>query len=173
MSNKLTSSKGISLILALSLAVCVFIGSNPVYAQQENRATAHVYGLVGLAFGQTAQLSVVNTHPPDPIIPSEQITQVEVEMKFFDGQGNLLAQNRARLLPGQSANLQLNFMPRDGLRLNVRPVVIVHHPQGSFSPKLVPSTLELFDSDSGKSSLFVNPATLVGFNPQPEPPAIK
>lgn len=170
MFNNLIGSKNISFVLFL--VVWFFCGANPIFAQRENQATAHIYSLVGLASRQKAQINVVNAYPPDPISPRGQSNTVEVEIKFFDRHGNIFAHMSEQLAPGQSANRQLNFSPFDGLRLNFRPVVIVHHPQGNFNPKLVPSSLEIFDSNSGRSSLFVHPSALVGFNPQPEPPAM-
>src|SRR2546422_567194 len=57
------------------------------------------FGNVGITFGQTARLNVVNL---------DQEMRAEVELMFFDSQGNTLAQSREMIAPNHAAHLDLN-----------------------------------------------------------------
>lgn len=169
MSKHYKRSKLSAAIISLFVSAIIFAGSGArsIAAQEEMQTTAAVFGFVGVAFGQTAQLNVVNVHPPDPVTP------VEIEIRIINRAGNILTRSRVRLGSGQSAKLQIDprlFVP-DGSRLELRALVMIKHPPEGFNPKLVVSTLEIISNDTGETSVFMDPASLVGFNPQPEPPA--
>ena len=67
-----------------------------------------------------------------------------------------------------------SFVTRAGERAQLRVEVELEQPPDPASPRGqaddVLITVEVFDNVSGKT-MFVVPATLKGFNPQPEPPA--
>jgi hypothetical protein len=137
----------------------------------------HFYGMAGLAAGQTLRLNATHTLPPGPSRDELPPGPIRVRFALLDDRGRVLASLRSELQPGHSDALEISFgrLGIDARRVHVRAVVDVILPP---SPILPPgpvrnpsvSTLEVFDDDSARTSLFVHPAVVRGFNPQPDPP---
>ncbi|HEY2933258.1 MAG TPA: hypothetical protein VGK99_16075 [Acidobacteriota bacterium] len=128
-------------------------------------------GLVGVTFGQSVQLNVSNADPPEPSRP------VSVELMIFDADGVMVAHSTERLIGGRSASLMLNrdTLPgRAGNRVGLRGLMRAQPPDPvtptdpNHRAKLIAS-FEVVDNATQRT-LFALPGSLVGFNPQPEPP---
>ena len=92
-----------------------------------------------------------------------------VTVRFFDSSGAEVATMSRRLAPGSVDSIELagrSVPPDDTGGTSLWATLSVDSPQGH-SPGAVAVQLEVTD---GESSQFLNPATLVFFNPQPEPP---
>lgn len=101
-------------------------------------------------------------------------------MKVFDISGNMLAEHDATtpIMVGQGtffdfdpASLGIRGADRAQLRVEVElePTPGTDGRTESLRPEDVLVTVEVFDNASGKT-MFVIPATVKGFNTQPEPP---
>jgi hypothetical protein len=129
---------------------------------------------VGVARGQVARLTVVWTRafPPDPCLPPGPCKThgpFNTTLALLDASGRVVARQSFALVQGRPA--ALNFAPSEfgaGGRAQLRAQVTVDRDAEGFIPCIVPS-LEVVNID-GSNSTVVNPGTLVGFNPQPEPP---
>jgi hypothetical protein len=126
-------------------------------------------GLFGLTAGQTIRISVLNAaHTRVGIQPCVGIINMD---------GNVIAEFEAStpLREGQGAFFDFDARSlglREGQRMQVRAEVELNQPPdpGRVQPNDVILTLEVFDNTTGKTA-FTMPWVLVGFNPQPEPPA--
>jgi hypothetical protein len=129
---------------------------------------------VGVARGQVARLTVVWTRvvPPDPCLPPgpcKTYGPFNTTLALVDASGRVVARQSFALVQGRPA--ALNFAPSEfgaGGRAQLRAQVTVDRDAEGFIPCIMPS-LEVVNLD-GSNSTVVNPGTLVGFNPQPEPP---
>jgi hypothetical protein len=130
-------------------------------------------GSVGITFGQTARINVVNSPDPAGSDPPEPIT---VEMCFHDKNGEVIldrsrrpVQETAIIDPHQGDFLDLNgnLVAVPGARFVIIPCVrILRINRGTLA---VP-TVELY-SNVLKTTLVLSPGTARGFDPQPDPPA--
>jgi hypothetical protein len=165
---------------AVAVAAIAAIGPRDVSAAEAR--SRHVYGMVGFAAGQTVRLNVVNTWPPGPSREGELPPgPIRARLAVFDGAGRLLASKRVELAGGESDFLDLRFpgvagdvlLPRVQIRAQVD-VMLPPGPSLPPGPTLPPdpcrSTLEVLDDATARTSLFVSPAVIRGFNPQPDPP---
>jgi hypothetical protein len=139
-------------------------------------------GLFGVMAGQSIGISIVNAGARGGIQPCVGI---------FDIRGNLLAEIAAPapLRPGEGTFVTFDAAAlgvRRGQRMQVRAEVELEFssppddnqpPDPTFPPVPVRTrrgdviaTLEVFDPATGRTA-FTMPWVLVGFNPQPEPPA--
>lgn len=135
-------------ILAVLLAFGI---ASPVWAA--NRTSN--FGMVGIAAGQTVRINVVNTIGDPDILPTP------VVLTFFDNEGRIIIEEASiSLRPGQSAFLDFNANTREllqgerfQLRTRVRktdnPETRINEASG------IRSTMEIFDSETGKSSIFI------------------
>jgi hypothetical protein len=151
------------------LAVCAIWGARPAEATIIINGKT---GLFGVAEGQTVRVSIVNlAYTKGGIIPCVGI---------FDLNGNEIARHESGtpLRVGQGMFFDFDaasFGLRAGQRAQIRVVAEISPTpddnRGSPTPddSDVAVTVEVFDNTSGKT-MFVVPATLKGFNPQPEPP---
>ncbi len=107
--------------------------------------------LIGLARGQTARLNVVNYDGPDS-------APVQVELAFFDDQGNPLARSEEALAPGRAAALELPYarLARADLRVAVRTVVRVIGDLNSVGDMHIIPLLEVFDDETGKTDVLLS-----------------
>ncbi|HVF42257.1 MAG TPA: hypothetical protein VM936_04560 [Pyrinomonadaceae bacterium] len=129
---------------------------------------------VGVARGQVARLTVVWTRvvPPDPCYPPDPCRTYgpfNTTLALVDASGRVVARQSFALAKGRAASL--NFAPSEfgaGGRAQLRAQVTVDPDANGLIPCIMPS-LEVVNLD-GANSTVVNPGTLVGFNPQPEPP---
>jgi len=137
--------------------------------------TPHMhFGMVGLVQGQTARLSVGNTGVDNP-----DYRRCSVRLMFFNDQGRLVGVDNPDLRPGASAFLDVaiddpNIRPGQRLQFSAS-VRLVDNPDfrgGTCAFNDYVATLEVFDKETGKTMLILNPGVLRGFNPQPDPPGI-
>lgn len=125
---------------------------------------------VGVARGQLARLTII--WPPDPCLPPgpcKSHAPFNTMLALIDASGRTVARQSVALTQGRPASI--NFAPSEfgaGGRAQLRAQITVDRDAEGFIPRIVPS-LEVVNID-GSNSTVVNPGTLVGFNPQPEPP---
>lgn len=157
---------------ALLLSALVFTASR-TNAQIE---PIRVFNLssTGVARGQTARLTVFWTrvYPPDPCLPPgpcKTYGPYNTTLSLIDADGRVVARQQVSLAQGRPA--VLNFAPGEfgaGGRAQLRAQVSVEPDENGIVPCVMPS-LEIVNLD-GSNSTSLNPGTLVGFNPQPDPP---
>lgn len=131
-------------------------------------------GAWGVAQGQEARLTAVWTRvtPPDPCLPPgpcKSYGPFDAALTFYDADGNAVARRSVQLYQGRAASL--DFAPREfgeGGRAQLRAEVVVEPDADGVVPYVIPSA-EVFNAD-GSGSNFLDPGSLVGFNPQPDPP---
>lgn len=181
---KLLKLKAIVITLIILIAVFTGWNVNQANAQErrgdggDNRVTSAIFGQFGITTGQTARLNVVNAHPGqfnpnDPMYPPDPVKPAIVELKIINRAGEVIARKIKRLAPGKSVSLQINGEVFSDVapRVDLRALVTFLRPNGRFHAKLIIPTLEVINNDTGVSSIFMHPARIVGFDPQPEPPA--
>jgi hypothetical protein len=146
------------------------------------------FGAVGVVQGQTARLTVVLGNPPDDGSPA---TTCQARLTILDGAGSLVADATVDVRGGATAQLDYAVPTARGTRLGlggrarimlraVAKAGVTPEPFGPslgpdptpFSPCSAPmiATLEVFDTRTEETTIVLNPAVLVGFNPQPDPP---
>jgi hypothetical protein len=151
--------------LILTAIMAMMVG--PVAAQGEEEVRLP-FGPVGIARGQTAVLNVaLLALPPNPC---------RVTLSFYDREGQVLGTREEPATavftleePNVTASFELpafQALGEDQVRAQILPAVQV---PPSPCADLV-ATLEIYDA-SGRTSVLVNPGTLRGLNPQPEPPS--
>jgi hypothetical protein len=163
---------------ALAVAAAVFSSAQSARAQIDYyRPLTIDMSAVGVTRGQAARVSAYydNFLPPGPCTPTElppgpctPPASFRLSLNFTDEVGNVVAQRSVTVSPGRAASLI--YVPpsfrADG-RATVRASVSVE-PEAGYLPRLIP-TVEVSDIASGQTSI-INPGSLKGFNPQPEPP---
>jgi hypothetical protein len=120
-----------------------------------------LFGMAGITRTQTARINVVNIGlqpPSDPELPSDPC---RVVLAFVDSDGNVLRNGDGQpvrrvvtLARGHAAFLQINgsdFIGRDEVRVNFRPVVKVLTPPPDPERAIVP-TLEVIENASSKTT---------------------
>jgi hypothetical protein len=134
----------------------------------------NAFGMVGIVRGQTARLNVVKIGNPDEI-------PCEVTLQFLDSEGNTLAERDIIIIGGKAASLDLDATElggpdtREG-RVQIRAVMKTLGGPDTKGTDVATcgdnllSTLEIFDNRTAQTTAILNPAVLVGFNPQPDPP---
>lgn len=129
---------------------------------------------VGVARGQLARLNVYyrDLFPPDPCLPPGPCVppnSFDALLTFYAADGSVSVQRKVTLTPDRGATL--GFAPasfdRDG-RVALRATIEVAPDPSGYRPRLIPS-VEVIDAATGQTGL-LNPGSLVGFQPQPEPP---
>jgi hypothetical protein len=136
------------------------------------------FGAVGLANLQVARLNVVNIGDPTITPPGP----CRVGLSFLDDQGVIVNYRNGRpaateldLPKGVSRSLDMSAAAIiiDGVRRQFRGLVVLPPPptNGSADPcaNVIP-TLEIFEQRTGRTTLFLHPALIRGFDPQPDPP---
>lgn len=143
------------------------------------------FSSVGVARGQAARLTVYWTRvtPPDPCSPPDpcripdncvppdpcRFGPFNATLSFYDAEGRAVARQQATLYAGRTATL--TYAPLDlapGARVSARAVVEVEPDPSGIIPCVIPA-VEVVNLDGSATSI-LNPGTLVGFNPQPDPP---
>jgi hypothetical protein len=123
---------------------------------------ATLFGMIGLARGQTARLNVVNLRS----IPAADATAYPVplpvpcavRLRFLDQRGNTIARALESILPGDGAFLDLPFheaIPQgfQGRRFQIRAIVqVVRQPEDARRCATI-STMEIFDNETGRTSV--------------------
>jgi hypothetical protein len=129
---------------------------------------------VGVSRGQIARLNVYyhDLFPPGPCAQDTVCTppaSFDATLTLYFADGSVCVQRKVTL--SQDKGASLGFSPTtfgaDG-RVALRGEVVVSPDASGYQPRVIPS-LEVFDSASGLTGV-LNPGSIVGFNPQPEPP---
>ncbi len=99
---------------------------------------------VGITFGQTARVTAANTGTTAIIIEGG---------KFFDSDGNVLAEFRGTVEPGKMMSFDLNAddIIRESNRIQIR--VVIEGPVPHFKSLLL--SLEVFNNADGKTTVFL------------------
>jgi hypothetical protein len=152
--------------VAATAAVCTMIR---VRAQDETHfLPVAQFGILGITRGQTARINVANVSSPDnPLLPPDPCS---VTLSFVDADGVVLLNNAGQpvrrevtLQPGHSTFLQINgdnLVPRDQVRLTVRPLLTVMVSDSTIPPDPCMPTLEVINNTTGHTSLLSNGAQL-------------
>jgi hypothetical protein len=162
----------VKLSLCAIVAVCAF--ASTARAQIDPIKLITETSAVGVARGQVARLNVYyrDVFPPGPCaqdgacVPPDSFDAV---LTFYFADGSVSIQRRLTLTPDKGGTLV--FTPTsfgaDG-RVSVRAEVGVVPDASGYQPRIIPS-VEVLDATTGQTNV-LNPGSLVGFNPQPEPP---
>jgi hypothetical protein len=138
--------------IGIAVAAVAVAGLSPAAVRAFNpQPDPPGFGLVTLVAGQAIRVNVVcsehgvRNHPPDPC---------HGDLMIHDMAGNVLATERVALRPGQAASLAFEI-PRD----IAGPVGIdpCWAPNALNQGHAIPSA-EVFDPETGRTSLFLNPA---------------
>ena len=149
---KQKTSPAVQKILIAGVAIALLVlGGKVVKAFNPQPDPPGVWGMFGVTPSETARLNVVNIglpgSPPDPC---------SVQFSFFNGSGKLLKQRALVLNRGQAAFLDITGVEAGGaFRSEIHPYVLLalRSPVGCNAV----STLELFDTASGKTSILAHP----------------
>ncbi len=104
-------------------------------------------GMFGVARGQIARINAVNIGDPG-------LRPIQVEMMFLDGTGAVVGRDMKTIAPGQAAFFDVIFDAgvREANRIELRAVMSV---LGGPDTKNLKTTVEVFDNDTGKNTVFV------------------
>lgn len=132
-----------------------------------------VFGQLGIVAGQTIRLNAVNVAAPGTsLIPPGPC---RVTLVFFDENGNALAHSSQLLQPGAATFLDFSLpvvTVNGGGRAEVRADVVVENTTAvRLPPGPCRATLEVFDSDTGRTTAVLSPQRVRGFEPPPDPDA--
>lgn len=135
----------IRLMTALGIALVFFFGARSQPAQAVDQTDAKLLPMVGLAKGQTARLNMVNVGNPN-------ISPCEVQMVFYDSQGKALARYAQKLEPGMATFLDLRYaeIGDPTIRVQIRAWARVIG-----DPSICLASLEVFDDETGRTTLFL------------------
>jgi hypothetical protein len=111
------------------------------------------FGAIGIIQSQTMRLKVVCLHNPPADVPAS----CAVQLKFSDASGRVLKQDNRIILPDQITFLDISAADLrgagfDGSRGELLPAVLP-----AVGCRVIP-TVEVFDSITGKTEVFANPA---------------
>lgn len=134
------------LVLATFMSILFMIGVRTEQVQAFDTTDAKPSPMVGLAEGQTARLNVVN-------IGDSNSDSCQVQMIFYDNEGKQLALDTQRIDPGIATFLDLSYndVGNPNIRVQIRSWVRVL----IGDPSICLSSLEVFDDETGKTTLFV------------------
>ena len=176
------TKKFLASLVALGMVASIWTswGARPAQAA---RPIVGKTGLFGITEGQTVRVSILNAQARGGIVP---------ETGIFNMGGNEIARRESSAPLSQGQGTFFDFDAGSlGLRAGQRAQILVRvvleqppdpcqppdpgqppdpcQPPDPARPGDAMVTVEVFDNASGKT-MFVIPATLEGFNPQPEPP---
>jgi hypothetical protein len=152
--------------LAVAIGLIVLCASNgrtePVTLLPSTCGSCvHHSGMLAIAALQTARLNALSIRDRTETAP------LDLELRFYDGQGTALARSRVSLMPGQSGFLELPHreLGRNG-RVPIRAEVVAFNPQPDPPGWVV--TLEIYDNLTGRTTLFIGDNNFLG-TPPPDP----
>ena len=103
-------------------------------------------GMFGVARGQIARINAVNVGNPNE-------RPIEIEMMFLDEMGVVVGRDMKTIAPGEAAFFDVRFDPtREENRVPLRAVVAG---LGGPDTRNLRATVEVFDGDSGKNTIFI------------------
>jgi len=129
----------------ISLILSTFILAFLTFGAMQAQAFIIDWRPVGITFGQTARVNLVNTSDRAIII---------IGGKFFDSDGDTLAEfGRQVIEPGKIMSFDLNAddIIRESNRIQIR--VVIEGPVPHFKSLLL--SLEVFNNADGKTTVFV------------------
>jgi hypothetical protein len=134
------------LVLTTFLSILFMIGVRAEQVQAFDTTDAKPSPMVGLAEGQTARLNVVNIGDPNQ-------GSCQVQLIFYDNAGKQLALDSQKIDPGIATFLDLSYndIGNPNIRVQIRSWVRVL----IGDPSICLSSLEVFDDETGKTTLFV------------------
>lgn len=134
------------LVLTTFLSILFMIGVRAEQVQAFDQTDEKPSPMFGLAKGQTARLNVVNVGDPN-------LGSCEVQMIFYDNEGKQLALDTQRIDPGIATFLDLSYndVGNPNIRVQIRSWVRVL----IGDPSICLSSLEVFDDETGKTTLFI------------------
>jgi hypothetical protein len=99
---------------------------------------------VGITFGQTARVNLLNTSDRAIII---------IGGKFLDSDGNVIAEFRGKIDPGKTMYFDLNgdTVPRTENRIEIH--VVIEGPEPHL--KVIVISLEVFNNADGRTTVFL------------------
>ena len=166
-----------SLLVILAGSMVLLVSRSNAADQTDDRPI--YFGVVGLANLQTARLNVLSIGDPNVIPPGP----CRLTLGFLDARGIIINDRNSRPM---SARLDLSQgtssffdMPSGAIvvggRAQFRALVVLPPAptDGSVDAcaNVVPS-LEIFDQKTNRTMLFLHPALIRGFDPQPDPPGV-
>jgi hypothetical protein len=168
MKTAMTTRKLFATAIALVVAAALWFswGQRPAQAIQDSEDHPSP---IGLTNGQTARLTALNRGQDRGII---------IICRFLDSEGRTLSETPEPhlLLPGHMSTFDLNADNINASRIGSFgriQVLGVVRAVGDANDKNLHVSLEVFDNATGKTTVFVPPALVKGFNPQPDPPDIR
>jgi hypothetical protein len=148
-----------AIALVTTAAIWATLGARRAQAQGSETFLPYIEQ-VGIASGQTARLSALNSNAEREFV---------IDWRFLDSQGRILAQSREPQLipPGQMRSFDLSADEVNATmdRFGRVQVIAIIRTLGGPDTKNLHTSLEVFDNATGKTTVFVSP-TLV---PQPDP----
>jgi len=133
-------------VIAAVVAVSALIGTQGANAGVSPQPFHDEFGMVGITKGQMAILNTVNVTPG----------KVTVRLRFFDGEGKVIAHAREVLRKGEATSLSLSFSdsdtPRGVGRLQIRAGVLGVDETAGFI-----STLEIVNAETLETQVLVYP----------------
>jgi hypothetical protein len=160
-------TKFFALVIAIVVAAAIWSAwpASHVLALQDSE---DMPSPVGIALGQTAQLTVFNS--------GEERGIIIIGGKFLDSDNNILSEfsrEPVEVAPGQMMSFDLDGdsldHPRDRFgRIQIRGVVTALG--GPDTKRNIHVSLEVFNNSDGKTTVFIGKGVIKGFNPQPDPP---
>jgi len=144
-----------AIALVTTVAIWATLGARRAQAFQGSETFLPYIEQVGIASGQTARLSALNSNAEREFI---------IDWRFLDSQGRILAQSREPQLipPGQMRSFDLNADEVNATmdRFGRVQVIAIIRTLGGPDTKNLHTSLEVFDNSTGKTTVFV-PPTLV------------
>jgi len=132
------------LLPALAL-VAIFALCGAAYAQASPEPHLRT-GMLGVARGQVARINAVNIGNPDT-------RPIEIELMFLDETGVVVGRDMKTVAPGEAAFFDVMFdETRRENRVELRAVVTA---LGGPDTRILRTTVEVFDADTGKNTVFV------------------
>jgi hypothetical protein len=107
-------------------------------------------GMFGCATGQVARINAVNIGDPNT-------RPIQVEMMFLDGTGAVVGRDMQTIAPGQAVLFDFLFEGREENRIELRAVVTA---LGGPDTKDLKTTVEVFDADTGRNTIFFPTETI-------------
>jgi|SRR5215510_2427844 len=134
------------LVLTTFMIILFMIGVRAEQVQAFDQTDEKPSPMVGLAKGQTARLNVVNIGDPNS-------DSCQVQMTFYDNEGKQLALDVQKIDPGVATFLDLSYNdvgdPHIRVQIRSRVKVLIG------DPTICLSSLEVFDDETGKTTLFI------------------
>jgi hypothetical protein len=116
------------------------------------------FGMVGLAFGQTARLNAVNLLPPDPVVPREPcqgtlgFLNSEGQTFVDSGGGEIVKEVSIGAGHAEFLDMPASEVVRRGRRVQFRAGLELRHAELPPDPCLnIVATLEVFDDLTGRT----------------------